>query len=144
MNSPMSPQRCRLYAPQYRVTCPREYVQLFPPWGAWKRYCAAQDGKNGRGQPSSFLVLSQIFTQSSMHENPPPWRQHIATRLVIWGDNERRKTPGLLWLDDRRSWLSVIGWWSSWPSWGNVCVPLSSPFVPTAVVPGNSREKDSL
>jgi hypothetical protein len=26
--------------------------------------CAAQDGKNGRGQPSSFLVLSQIFTQS--------------------------------------------------------------------------------
>jgi hypothetical protein len=34
--------------------------------------CAAQDGKNGRGQPSSFLVLSQIFTQSSMHENPPP------------------------------------------------------------------------
>ncbi len=49
-----------------------------------KHVCAAQDGKNGRGQPSSFLVLSQILTQSSMHENPLPG-EHIATRLVIWG-----------------------------------------------------------
>ncbi len=28
------------------------------------KHCVAQDGKNGRGQPSSFIVLSQIFTQS--------------------------------------------------------------------------------
>ena len=58
--------------------------------------CAAQDGKNGRGQPSSFLVLSQIFTQSSMHENPPLETAYCDPACNLGEGNDCIKTPGLL------------------------------------------------
>jgi len=58
--------------------------------------CAAQDGKNGRGQPSSFLVLSQIFTQSSMHENPPLETAYCDPACNLGEGNDCIRTPGLL------------------------------------------------
>ena len=51
--------------------------------------------KNGRGQPSSFLVLSQIFTQSSMHENPP-WRAYCDPACNLGEGNDCIRKPGLL------------------------------------------------
>ena len=51
--------------------------------------------KDGKGQPSSFLVLSQIFTQSSMHGNPP-WRAYYDPACNLGEGIDCIGTPGLL------------------------------------------------
>ena len=57
--------------------------------------CRARWQKNGRGQPSSSLVLSQIFTQSSMHGNPP-WRACYDPACNLGEGIDCIGTPGLL------------------------------------------------